>query len=134
MFAKIIYFDLGMLILDSVTISDLRKFLLDFLRVKKSRRNANAVYAMQSLQDKITLSFIKAYLKKYIKEFTIFHRMYMAVMYTLIPQYFILIMSNVLLGMKSMYVLCFFAVVKIIICFLVRINVDSNRVSIYRKK
>lgn len=134
MFAKIIYFDLGMLILDSVTISDLRKFLLDFLRVKKSRRNANAVYAMQSLQDKITLSFIKAHLKKYIKEFTIFHRMYMVVMYTLIPQYFILIMSNVLLGMKSMYVLCFFAVVKLIICFLVRINVDSNRVSIYRRK
>jgi hypothetical protein len=134
MFAKIIYFDLGMLILDSVTISDLRKFLLDFLRVKKSRSNANAVYAMQSLQDKITLSFIKAHLKKYIKEFTIFHRMYMVVMYTLIPQYFILIMSNVLLGMKSMYVLCFFAVVKLIVCFLVRINVDSNRVSIYRRK
>ena len=134
MFAKIIYFDFAMLILDIVTISDLRKFLLDFLRVKKSRSNANAVYAMQSLQDKITLSFIKAHLKKYIKEFTIFHRMYMVVMYTLIPQYFILIMSNVLLGMKSMYVLCFFAVVKIIICFLVRINVDSNRVSIYRRK
>ncbi len=134
MFAKIIFFDFGMLILDSVTISDLRKFLLDFLRVKKSRSNAKGVYAMQSLQDKITLSFIKAHLKKYIKEFTIFHRMYMVVMYTLIPQYFILIMSNVLLGMKSMYVLCFFAVVKLIICFLVRINVDSNRVSIYRRK
>ena len=134
MLAKIIYFDFAMLILDIVTISDLRKFLLDFLRVKKSRSNANGVYAMQSLQDKITLSFIKAHLKKYIKEFTIFHRMYMVVMYTLIPQYFILIMSNVLLGMKSMYVLCFFAAVKLIICFLVRINVDSNRVSIYRRK
>lgn len=134
MFAKIIYFDFAMLILDIVTISDLRKFLLDFLRVKKSRSNANGVYAMQSLQDKITLSFIKAHLKKYIKEFTIFHRMYMVVMYTLIPQYFIIIISNVLLGMKSMYVLCFFAGVKLIVCFLVRINVDSNRVSIYRRK
>ena len=134
MLAKIIYFDCAMLILDFVTINDLRKFLLDFLRVKKSRNNADQVYATQSLHDKITLSFIKAQLKIYIKEYTTFHRMYMAVLYTLIPQYVILIVSNILLGMKSMYVLCFFAGVKLIICFLVRINVDSNRVSIYRKK
>jgi len=134
MLAKIIYFDCALLILDFVTIYDLRKFLLDFLRGKKSRNNANQVYATQSLRDKIMLSFIKAHLKKYIKEFTAFHRMYKVVVYTLIPQYAILIVSNVLLGMKSMYVLCFFAVVKLIICFLVRINVDSNRVSIYRKK
>ena len=134
MLAKIIYFDCAMLILDFVTINDLRKFLLDFLRVKKSRNNADQVYATQSLHDKITLSFIKAHLKIYIKEYTTFHRMYMAVLYTFIPQYVILIVSNILLGMKSMYVLCFFAGVKLIICFLVRINVDSNRVSIYRKK
>lgn len=134
MLAKIIYFDCALLILDFVTIYDLRKFLLDFLRGKKSRNSANQVCATQSLRDKIMLSFIKAHLKKYIKEFTAFHRMYKVVIYTLIPQYVILIVSNVLLGMKSMYVLCFFAVVKLIICFLVRINVDSNRVSIYRKK
>ena len=39
MLGKIIIFDFAMLILDSVTISELRKFLLDFLRVKKSRKN-----------------------------------------------------------------------------------------------
>jgi len=123
-----------MLILDFVAINSLRKFLLDFLRVKKSRNYANQLYATQSLRDKIMLSFIKAHLKKYIKEFATFHRMYMVVIYTLIPQYLVLIASNFLLGMKSMYVLYFFAVVKLVICFLVRINVDSNRVSIYRKK
>ena len=134
MIAKIIYFDCVMLILDFVTISGLRKFLLDFLRVNKSRKNANQVYTTQSLCGKIMLSFIKAHLKKNFKEFTVFHRMYMAVIYALIPQYVIIIVSNYLLGMKSMYVLCFFAVVKLVICFLVRINVDANRVSVYRKK
>ena len=134
MLAKIICFDFAMLILDFVTISDLRKFLLDFLRVNKSRNNANKIYTTQSLRNKIMLSFIKAHLKIYIKEYTTFHRMYMVVIYTLIPQYVILIVNNIILGMKSMYVLCFFAVVKLIICFVVRINVDSNRVSIYRKK
>lgn len=134
MLAKVIYFDCVMLILDFVAISDLRKFLLDFLRVKRSRSNSDHIYAIQPLRDKITLSFIKPHLKKYLKEFTTFHRMYMGVIYTLIPQYVILMVSNVLMGMKSMYVLCFFAVVKLIVCFLVRVNVDSNRVSIYRKK
>lgn len=134
MLAKIIYFDCALLILDFITISSLRKFLLDFLRVKKSRKNANQVYATQSLRDKIMLSFIKAHLEKYRKEFTAFHRIYIVTIYTVFPQYIILIAFNVLLGMKSMYVLCFFAAVKLVICFLVRINVDSNRVSIYRKK
>ena len=133
MIAKIIYFDCAMLILDFVTINDLRKFLLDFLSVKKSRNNADQVYATQSLRDKITLSFIKAHLKKYIKEYTTFHRMYMAVLYTLIPQYVILIVSNILLGVDSVFVFCFFAGVKLIICFIVRMNVGSDRISIYRK-
>lgn len=134
MIAKIVYFDCIMLILDFVTIGELRKFLLDFLRVKKSRKNADLVYKTQSPSDKIMLSFIKDHLEKYIKEFTSFHRLYMVVIYTLIPQYVILIVCNILLGMKSLYVLCFFAVVKLFIGFLVWINIDSNRVSIYRKK
>lgn len=134
MVTKIVYFDCIMLILDLVTIGDLRKFLLDFLRVKRSRKNADSIYTAQSMRDKITLSFIKENLKKYVKEFTAFHRMYLMVLFTLVPQYAVLIVCNILMGMKSMYVLCFFAIVKLFVCFLVRINVDSNRVSIYREK
>ena len=58
----------------------------------------------------------------------------MTVIYTIIPQYVILIVSNVLLGMKSIYVLGFFAAIKLIISFFVRTKIDSNRVSVYRKK
>lgn len=134
MLEKIIYFDCAMLILDFVTISDLRKFLLDFLRVKNSRKNADYVYVTQSLGDKITLSFIKEHLKKYIKEFTAYHRIYLAVLYTLVPQYILLIVCNVFMGMKSLFVLGFCAGAKLIINFAVRSNMDSNRVSIYRKK
>lgn len=134
MLAKILFFDCTMLILDLVTISDLRKFLLDFLRVDKSRNNAGHIYATQSLSNKIMLSFIKEHLKKYTKEFSRFHRIYKVVIYTLLPQYVVIIACNIFLEMQSMYVLCFFAVVKLCICFFVRMNVDSNRVSIYRKK
>ena len=130
----VLYFDCAMLILDLVTISDLREFLLDFLRVKKSRKNANRVYKMQTLREKITLAFIKEHLKEYIAEFTAYHKVYMAVLFTLIPQYIIIIVCNILLEMKSIFVIAFFAVAKLIISFVVRINTDSNRISIFRKK
>ena len=134
MLAKIIYFDCIMIVLDLVTIGDLRKFLLDFLKVKKSRKKADDVYSIQPLREKITLSFIKAHLKKYVKEFTLYHRIYMAVLFTLVPQYAIIVTGNILMGIKSIFLLVFFAVLKLLICLLVRINVDSNRVSIYREK
>lgn len=134
MLELIIYFDCGMLLLDAITISDLRAFLLDFLRVKRSKSEANRIYKTQSFRDKIMLSFIKENLENYVKEFTRFHWIYKMVLYTLVPQYIILIVCNILLEIKSMYVLIFFALLKLIVCFIVRIHVDSNRVSIYRKK
>ena len=130
----IIYLDLAMVVLDIITISDLRRFLLDFLQVNNSRKNAKRIYDNHCLKEKVLLSFIKMHLKKYFKEFVKFHRLYLAVMYTLIPQYVILIVSNIILQMKSLYVLCTFAAIKLFISFLIRINVDSNRISIYRKK
>lgn len=134
MLAKIIYFDCIMLVLDLVTIGDLRKFLLDFLKVKNNRKKADQVYSIQSLHEKITLTFIKAHQKKYIKEFNTFHKIYLAVIYTFVPQYVIIITANILLKMKSVYLLGFFAALKLLICLLVRMNVDSNRISIYRDK
>lgn len=130
----IIVLDCAMMLLDCVTISDLRKFLLDFLKVKKSRKNAERVYAAQSIREKIMLSFIKTNLEKYIKEFTVYHKIYIVVLYTLIPQYITIIVCNVFLGMKSVYALAFFAGTKMIINFILWINTDSNRVSRYRKR
>ncbi len=132
MIAKTIYFVYAMLILDFVTISGLRKILLDFLRVENSRKNANKIYANQPLIRKISLSFIKGHLKKHIKVFTNFHRVYIGVIYTLFPQYIIFVCCNAIMNTKSIYVLFVFAIIKLILCFMVRINVDANHVSIYR--
>lgn len=134
MLEKVIYFDCVMLVLDFVAISELRKFLLDFLVVKKSRKQSNLLYSNQSLCGKITLSFIKSHLKKYTKVFSRFHRLYLSMIYTLFPQYAVIICCNALMGLKSIYILGVFAIIKLVICFLIRINVDSNRVSIYRER
>ena len=124
----------AMLVLDLVTISELRRFLLDFLRVKKSRKSTNRIYNTHPMKERITLSFIKDHLKKYLSEFTRYHKLYLAVIYTIIPQYIILSICNVLMGMKSIYVLGVFACFKLSISFIVRIHTDANRVSVYRKK
>jgi len=133
MLGLIIYFDSALLVWDLVTISSLRDFLLDFLRVKKSKNDAKRLYNMQTIRERITLSFIKENLERYVKEFTRFHWIYKAVLYTIIPQYIILIVCNILLEMKSMYVLSFFALLKLIVFLMVRVNIDANRVSKYRK-
>lgn len=130
----ILYFDFGLLVLDLVTIADLRKFLTDFLAVKRNVKRAKEIHEAQPLKDRITLNYISSYIKKYVKEFTAYHRLYLAVLYTLIPQYIILIVCNIVWKMKSMYVLGGFAAVKLMICIWIRLNVDANGISIYRQK
>lgn len=130
----ILYLDFAMLVLDFVTIADIRKFLVDFLMVKRNTKHAWEIHRAQPLKERITLSYISFHLKKYAKEFTVYHRLYLAVLYTLIPQYVILITCNCILGIKSMYVLAVFAAIKLMICITIRLHVDSNRISIYRQK
>lgn len=130
----ILYFDFGLFLLDIVTIADLRHFLIDFLVVKRNLKHAREIHRTQSLKDRITLSYISCYLKKYGKEFTAYHRLYLAVIYTLVPQYMILIICNCIWKLRSMYVLGAFAAVKLIICMIIRLNVNSSGISIYRQK
>lgn len=134
MLAEIIYFDCAMLVLDIVTIADLRKFLIDFLFVKRSKKEAYRIFQDQTTIQKITLNFIKQHLKKYIREFLFYHRIYRVVLCTLVPQYILILLSNYLLQLKSLYVLGLFALLKLAVCVIVRMNVDSNRISIYRAK
>ncbi len=130
----ILYFDFALLVLDFITIADLREFLTDFLVVKRNVKHAREIHRSQPLKDRITLNYIASNIKKYTKEFSAYHRIYLSVLYTLIPQYIILIICNCIWKMKSMYVVGVFAAVKLIICLIIRLNVDANRISIYRQK
>lgn len=134
MLERIIYLDFVMLILDSVTICSLRRFLLDFLMIKRNRKSVKKAHTEQSIKNRITLNYIKPLLKQNISEFSLYHKVYIVVLATLVPQYIILIACNVILGLKSIYAIGFFAAIKLIICVVIRLNVDSNMVSIYRKK
>ena len=45
---EIIYFDFALILLDLVAIFDLQKFIIDFLYVKRSRKNAAGIYRAQT--------------------------------------------------------------------------------------
>lgn len=133
MLGKILYFDIGLVAIDLITIRTLRKFLIDFLRTKKNKKGADKIYAEQSDADKFTLAFIKPLLKSHISEFIMYQRLYFGVLYSLIPQYLIVVTCNVLLKGNSIYVTLLFGAVKILIYFFVKIHTDANGASIYRK-
>lgn len=129
----ILYFDICMLAIDFITIRSLRKFLIDFLRIKKNKKSVGKIYAEQTPESKVTLSFIKPLLKTHASIFNRYQRLYLIILYSIVPQYLIIISCNVLLELRSTYVVIFFAAIKLIIYFIVRFNTDANRASLYRK-
>ncbi len=130
----IVLFDCGLVCLDSIVITDLRRFLFNFLIGWRNRKFVNKLHKQQPLIQRITLAYLEPYLKQYVKEFRRYQKLYVLVLYTLVPQYVILIICNLVMGAKSMYVLAGFALIKLMIALVIRFQTDSSLVSRYRKK
>ncbi len=120
--------------MDATAIRDMRDLLFDFLIVGKNRKGANNIHKQQTLTDRITLSYIKQRVRNYKSQFRFNHFVYLFELYSIIPQYLILIVCNILLKETSMYVIIGFSALKFLICLIARFQVDSNRVSIYRQR
>lgn len=134
MVGLILYFDLGLCIVDLITISALRRFLLDFLIDSCNRKTAKKVHREQSLSQRITLAYIHSFLKRNMLAFQRFHRLYVALIYTIPLQYVMVAACNVFFHSKSLYVVALFAFFKLIIALFVRTQTDSNLISRYRRK
>ena len=130
---EILYFDISLIAIDLIIIRTIRKFLIDFLRTKRNKKSAAKIYAMQSEEDKITLAFIKPLLSVHVTAFTAYQKLYMALLYTLIPQYLIVILCNVFLKQNSIFVIAVFGAIKIGIYFFIKLHTDANGASIYRR-
>lgn len=133
MIAAIIYFDCALLLMDAILIRSFRHFLIEFLRSKKNKSKVKALHSSQSLSDRVTLSYIRPLLKKYIKEFDCFHKMYLGELYVLLPQYALVLTCNLLLIEKSLLVDAVFFFAKLIMWIVIRSYEDGNRVSVFRK-
>ena len=130
----ILYFDCILCVLDLVTISAIRRFLFDFLIDCKNRKSANKFHAQQSLSQRITLCYIQQALKKNVRIFRRYQKLYTIILITLFPQYIILFICNITMGIKSLNVLILFALIKLFIAITIRFQTDSNLMSKYRKR
>lgn len=119
--------------LDFCAIDTLREFLWDFLSIKRNKLAMRRNLAQQTRKDQITMNYIGPLLKKNQKPFRVWHCVYLSVIYSLLPQYVILLI--VLFTFKWLFLplavpLC---IVKIVILFSVRSNQDNMHISKYSR-
>ena len=130
----IIYFDLVLCLIDWMVIGALRNLLFDFLIGRRNLKSAKRIHEEQPFVQRVSMGYIKGLLKEYIRDFVAYRTLYLIILYTLIPQYIVVIVCNICLGYKSFYVLGAFAAIKLIIVIFLRFQVDAQRMSKYRKK
>ncbi len=128
------YCDCILLLIDTLVICNLRRFLLDFLIGCRNKKVALRIHKEQAMWERLTLSYMEPYLKRYVQPYKKFQSLYARVLYTLVPQYFILLICNFCIKEKSLYVLAMFVIIKLVVDVVVRSHQDASLVSIYRKK
>ena len=123
-----------LILIDWLVIYALRCLLLDFLIGRRNLKSAKRIHAEQPFIQRVSMGYIKGMLKNYIHDFVAYRTLYLIILYTLIPQYIAIIVCNICLGYKSLYVIGVFAAIKLFIDIFLRFQVDGLMMSKYRKK
>lgn len=121
-----------LVLLDTIAISSLRRFLYDFLIGAGNRKTARKIYRQRSLKDRVFLGFIKSFLKSHRSVFDVYHWIYLMELVSLVPQYAILLAVYVLYGVQNNILIFSLIAVKGLLCLMVRFQVDSLMRSRYR--
>ena len=128
-----IYFVLCLFAIDCITIRIIRKLLRDFLRSKKNKWAMYRLHESQSLESRITLDYIYPLLKRNQTAFVRYRRLYLLVLYSVVPQYLIILLLYLTITNYAVFAIFIFGAIKIIIYIIVRANFDGTMVSVYRK-
>lgn len=121
-----------LVLLDTIAISSLRRFLYDFLIGAGNRKTARKIYRQRSLKDRVFLGFIKSFLKSHRSVFDVYHWIYLMELVSLVPQYATLLAVYVLYGVQNNILIFSLIAVKGLLCLMVRFQVDSLMRSRYR--
>ena len=121
-----------LVLLDTIAISSLRRFLYDFLIGAGNRKTAMKIYRQRSLKDRVFLGFIKSFLKSHRSVFDVYHWIYLVELVSLVPQYAILLAVYVLYGVQNNILIFSLIAVKGLLCLVIRFQVDSLMRSRYR--
>lgn len=121
-----------LVLLDTIAISSLRRFLYDFLIGAGNRKTARKIYRQRSLKDRVFLGFIKSFLKSHRSVFDVYHWIHLVELVSLVPQYATLLAVYVLYGVQNNILIFSLIAVKGLLCLMVRFQVDSLMRSRYR--
>lgn len=121
-----------LVLLDTIAISSLRRFLYDFLIGAGNRKTAGKIYRQRSLKDRVFLGFIKSFLKSHRSVFDVYHWIYLVELVSLVLQYAILLAVYVLYGVQNNILIFSLIAVKGLLCLVIRFQVDSLMRSRYR--
>lgn len=121
-----------LVLLDTIAISSLRRFLYDFLIGAGNRKTARKIYRQRSLKDRVFLGFIKSFLKSHRSVFDVYHWIYLMELVSLVPQYATLLAVYVLYGVQNNILIFSLIAVKGLLCLMIRFQVDSLMRSRYR--
>lgn len=105
-----------LVLLDTIAISSLRRFLYDFLIGAGNRKTARKIYRQRSLKDRVFLGFIKSFLKNHRSVFDVYHWIYLMELVSLVPQYATLLAVYVLYGVQNNILIFSLIAVKGLLC------------------
>ena len=127
----LLYIELGLL--DILLILDLRKLLFSFLLTKHNLKGAKKIHISKNRINRFSLSYIGEY-AIYQKEFKRFYKLWIWVFAILVPQYIILIFTNLFSEIIALILLVICCLVKMFLNFIVRIQFNSHRISKFDKR
>lgn len=117
---------------DYVNISMLRDFLKDFLVGNRNAKSALKIHKQQSVNNRITLNYIREYLKTDIRAFKMHHIVYLVYLAAIIPRYIIILFANLFFKEYSLYIMLAFFCVDTVFFVVYRLQLNSFLSSKYR--
>ena len=122
-----------LVLFDIIIISDARRILLDFLIGRRNRKNAMRIHSEQTFGNRVHMGYIHPMLKRYQNIFKIYHKLYLAILYSLVPQYAAVVLVQILFVDIFNYVIGACLIVRLILAVFYRLALGPQRTSIYAK-
>ena len=119
---------------DIIIISSARRHLLDFLIGRKNKKSARKIHSEQTFKNRINMGYIYPMLKKYQKTFKKFHTLYLSILYSLIPQYIVGVLSCFFVPNIAKYIIGVLLGVRLLLTVFYRLELGPHRQSVYAQK
>ena len=114
----------GIAITDSLIVDYLRELLWGMLQAKRNRKAVMRIHKEQAFRQRMTMSYIGPLLSQYHAEYQRWHRLYLARLITLLPQYVVAAIG--IFYCSKTVVICFMAVGILLSLFFLFLRMKFN--------